>query len=516
MLAIPVHLPMDRRRFPLPLNREQRRLLECIQEPIIITSVEDAILFWNGAAERVYGWNAKEVKGLKYAEKLAVDALRHAEALEAVQKEGQWRGEIRAATKAGRRLSVDSHLSLIPARGTAELPLVLALDLLITDKKKFETEFLRSQRMESIGTLASGIAHDLNNILAPILMGTELLTLQGVGAEQAELVKMIAANASRGAELVKQVLSFARGVEGSRINVDVAGVLKDVATIIRETFPKDIRLELQIPQNRWNALADATQIHQVVMNLCLNARDAMPHGGTLSISMENTVVDATYVSLAPQARLGSYVKIEVEDNGSGMPPEVRAKIFDPFYSTKPSGIGTGIGLSTVRSIVRGHKGFIQLWSEPGAGSRFRIFLPAIPGDLAGPAAPVASEKFSGHGEVILVVDDEASVRETTKKVLEGAQYRVELAGSGEEAIAKFGMGRIYATMVDMLMPGLDGAATVAGIRRIEPQARIIACSGEASGRALDMARRSGVSFFLAKPFTTEELLRALREATPAT
>lgn len=248
----------------------------------------------------------------------------------------------------------------------------------ITERKQLEAQFLRAQRLESLGTLASGIAHDLNNILTPILAISKLLPLKipDLSDKNRQMLKTLETSAQCGADLVKQILLFARGTEGQRIKLQLNHLLMEVEDIIQQTFPKSIDIETQINSNTWTVMADATQMHQVLMNLCVNARDAMPKGGNLTLSIENFVMDERNARLYLEAKEGFYVVITVADTGTGIPPEIINRIFDPFFTTKEVGKGTGLGLSAVLGIVRSHEGFVDVQSEIDQGSQFKIFLPA--------------------------------------------------------------------------------------------------------------------------------------------
>ena len=248
----------------------------------------------------------------------------------------------------------------------------------ITDKKHLEEQFLRAQRMESIGRLATGIAHDLNNILAPILISTALLRQKIQDDEGVAMLTRLESNAKRGADIIKQVLGFGRGLEGQRAPVNPQLLIKDVIRITTETFSRSIQVETDVAADACFVSGDVTQLHQVLLNLCVNARDAMPKGGKLNLRARNFTADNHFVSLNPDAKPGAYVLFEVTDTGHGIEPEIRDRIFEPFFTTKELGKGTGLGLSTALSIVKSHGGFILVESEVQKGSRFQVYLPAMP------------------------------------------------------------------------------------------------------------------------------------------
>ncbi len=386
-----------------------------------------------------------------------------------------------------------------------------------TERKRLEQQILRAQRMDSIGTLAGGLAHDLNNVLGPIITSLELLKMQFPDPQSTDLLEIIGASAKRGAAMVKQVLSFARGAEGMRMEVHVRHLLHDIEKIANETFLKHIRIRTDIAPNLWPVRGDPTQLHQVFLNLCVNARDAMPEQGALTISAENIVLDAHYAGLDPESHPGPYVFIQIEDDGSGMSPEVLDQIFDPFFTTKEIGKGTGLGLSTSLGIVKSHDGFIRVYSEVGTGTTFKIYLPALTGGFAKPVVNVAADLPRGNGELILVVDDEAPVRQITKQTLEAFGYRVILACDGAEAVATYAsrQAEIAVVLTDMMMPIMNGPATIQVLRKLNPELRIIAASGLSANGHVARAASLGIKHFLPKPYTAETLLQVLKQVLAA-
>jgi nitrogen-specific signal transduction histidine kinase/CheY-like chemotaxis protein len=387
----------------------------------------------------------------------------------------------------------------------------------VTERRKVEAQFLRAQRMESIGTLAGGIAHDLNNVLSPILMAIQMLQLRIAGDEEQQWLDILQANAERGAEMVKQVLSFARGVEGERVALHPKHLVKDVVNILKDTLPKSISITYEVSADLWLISADATQIHQVLMNLCVNARDAMPQGGEVTIRAENLTLDDAYARMHLEAKPGRYVIITVADTGAGMSAEVQARIFEPFFTTKEIGKGTGLGLSTALTIVRSHGGFVSVYSEPRKGTQFAVYLPAIESARAVVAQRQRADLPAGHGELLLVVDDEESIRQITKATLETFNYKVLTASDGTEAVALYAQRRdeIAAVVTDMMMPFMDGPATIRALQRLNPRVKIIAASGLGAQDKAAEATALGVELFLPKPYAAEKLLKALAQVLGA-
>ncbi|MBD0325238.1 MAG: PAS domain S-box protein [Pyrinomonadaceae bacterium] len=491
--------------------REQAALLDKAQDAILVRDLEDRILFWNKGAENIYGWSAEEAVGQNAREILFKGSLTQFEkARELLLERGEWAGELEQVTKAGDGITVESRWTLVRDDGN-EPQSVLVINTNITEKKKIEAQFLRAQRMESIGTLAGGIAHDLNNVLSPILMSVDMLRLKLTDEGSQQFLKVLQASAERGADMIKQVLSFARGVQGERIPIEPRYLIKDVTKILEDTLPKSIHIKYHIPQTLWPVSADATQIHQVLMNLCVNARDAMPQGGQLTIRAENVTLDENYVRMHLEAKPGKYVMMTVIDTGFGIAPEMLNKIFEPFFTTKEMGKGTGLGLSTALTIVRSHGGFVNVYSEAGKGTQFAVYLPAIEIGATEQAEKERPELPVGHGELVLVVDDEEAIREITKGTLETFGYKVLTAGDGTEAVALYAAHRdeIKIVLTDMMMPFMDGPATIRALQKLNPQVKIIAASGLAANEKAAEAASAGVKTFLAKPYTAEKLLTAL-------
>jgi len=494
--------------------REQASLIDISRDAINVRSLDGRIVFWSRGAERILGWKAEEVLDKK-ANELLYDKAHQDEPIQALKvtlEQGVWSGELHVITKESKEVILDSQWTLVrDEMGRPRSILVVSTD--VTDKKKLEAQFLRAQRMEAIGRLAAGVAHDLNNVLAPILMLVELLKGKIPDGEAQQMLSTIESSASRGASVVKQVLTFARGAVGERIMIDPKYLIKDTARILRETLPPSIQIRTDFPKDLWALLGDPAQLHQVLMNLCVNARDAMPDGGELTLQAQNLVLDETYARMNLEAKPGSYVLLSVSDTGRGIPSHLQDKIFEPFFTTKELGKGTGLGLSTVAAIAKSHGGFVKVYSELGKGSEFKVYLPAQERAEAEKVEERA-ELPSGQGELILVVDDEAFIRDVTKQTLETYGYRVISAADGAEAITVYiqNQQEIKAVLLDMMMPYMDGPATIRALQKIYPEVRIIASSGlAANGKRVEAERAPGVRAFLLKPYTAGELVRTLRE-----
>ncbi len=488
--------------------RQQADLLDVATDAIFVQDLEQKILYWNKSAEQLYNCKQEDAIGKKTSEIWQEKNSPVQLALGTLIKHGAWEGELHQTTVSGKEIIVESRWTLV-GEFEKNTQSILVVNTDITQKKQLETQFLRSQRLESIGTLASGIAHDLNNVLAPILMTAQLLESQLNDERSQRLLPILISNAKRGADLVKQVLSFTRGVEGDRTLLQIQDLLAEIQQVVQETFPRSIEVSSQIPPHLWNVLGDSTQLHQVLMNLCVNARDAMPNGGSLRISAENFFVDENYGKMHLDAGVGSYVAITVADTGVGISPEALDRIFEPFFTTKELGRGTGLGLSTVMGIIKSHGGFVNVSSELGRGSQFQIYLPAQ--RTPETSAKEQPELPIGNGELILVVDDEDSIREITKTSLETYNYQAMTAKDGIEAIAIYAEHRekISVVLTDIVMPSMDGITTIRTLQKINPGVKIIAVSGLAAKDKINATSKMGVKAFLAKPYTAQQLLQTI-------
>ncbi|HVS53402.1 MAG TPA: response regulator [Opitutaceae bacterium] len=382
----------------------------------------------------------------------------------------------------------------------------------VRERQAAEEQLLRVQRLENIGMLAAGIAHDFNNVLAPVLMAVSLLRDRLTAANEQKLLSSIEKSVERGTGLIRQILGFAHGVTGEPQLMQPKHLLRELTDVMHQTFPKEIQIESRIETNLWPLRINPTQLHQVLLNLCVNARDAMPRGGTLHLCGSNRELDDVSAAAIAGTRPGSYVVFEVIDTGTGIPPEILARIWEPFFTTKEAGRGTGLGLPTVRGIVESYGGVISLHSRLGHGTTFQIFLPASPGnELLNTATPGAAIPL-GHGELVIVVDDDDNVRDVTSAMLVRHGYRVLAAANGTEAVALFAARSLEVRVVvtDVSMPHLDGVALARIVRNLNPATRLLAMSGlpDAAER---LRTHEFPGAFLHKPFTAETLLRTIHE-----
>ena len=505
----------ERKRTEEALRTSEEKFVKSFNTaPIVIALItlkEARYLEVNEAFVEGSGYSREEILGRTVLE---IGFFEKPEELEQVMqkllKQGHLHNEeLRFRTKSGDERTAILCAELIEIQGE-QCIIYSCLD--ITERKQMEEKFLRIQRMESIGSLAGGMAHDLNNILAPIMMSATMLHEKGISAEtRHQLIAGIEEAAQRGANIVGQVLTFARGVKGRHTVLDARILVTPIARIIKETFPKSIHFSFSAPENLWNVTGDSTQLHQVLLNLCVNARDAMPEGGSLDLSLENVEADETFASMVHEAKPGCYVRFRLADSGSGIPKQIMDRIFEPFFTTKEPGKGTGLGLSTAVGIVRSHGGFLKVESEPGKGAAFQMFLPATT-DAVGQSGPTKKPSISrGHGETILIVDDEPEILHVLETILHQNGWKVVKASDGLEGVAAFlhHSDKIRAVVTDMVMPNLDGLGLIDSIRKLSPHLPIMVSSGYSNEQSRDALNELQVSTFLKKPFSARQLIAEL-------
>lgn len=492
----------------------QAALLDISRDAIYVRNFSNRVIYWNEGATRLYGWTAADATGKTINElDLTVDPRESATALKAVQEHEDWSGEMRQKSRDGREWVVQSRWTLMRERdGRPKAILVVNTD--ITEKKKLESQLLRSQRMESIGTLASGLAHDLNNVLAPIMMALEFLrdSVQDKGLQTC--LQTLEMCSLRGASIIRQVLMFARGVEGERLLINPKHLIVEMERIARETFSRSIQIHSVLPKEPCILLGDATQIQQVLMNLCVNARDAMPRGGTLTIQLEKMHLDEASARFHVKAKPGAWIVISVSDTGTGIAPELMDKIFDPFFTTKPVGQGTGLGLATTLGIAEKHGGFIHVESEPDKGTTFQVYFPAAQIEKEETAKGWGQAVLSqGNGELVLIVDDEPAVRRLAETVLSRNGYRALLAADGREALSLYEQHRAEIKLIisDLMMPQMDGPTLIRTLRDKKYGTPAIIITGLGEENRIGEARAAGADAVLNKPFTAEQLLTNMKQ-----
>jgi len=488
--------------------QEQGFLLDHASDAIIVTDLNRNIQYWNKGAENLYGWALADVIGQNF-EKLTVKSDPGYTGTEIPGS--QWVGELVQFSRGGEELITESRQNwILGPDGKAKSILYINSD--ITERKKLERQFLRSQRMESIGRMASGIAHDLNNILSPILISVQRFSELHRETEHQKWIQLLETNVNRAAGLMKQLLMFSRGAEGTRILVRPEEILREIEKIVRSTFPKNITIICRFADELWPVFADSTQIHQLLLNLCVNARDAMPEGGTLTLEAENVVFHEDYVYRTSEGRPGNYILIKVSDTGTGIPQGIIDRIFDPFFTTKDLDKGTGLGLSTAAAITKSHNGLINVYSEPGFGAQFKVYLPAVGETVSDLAEETARIAYDGKGAAVLVVDDEEPILSMLSAVLADYNYTVLTATDGIQAIGMFtSRPDIRVVISDVNMPKMDGPTLIRTLKAIRPEIDIIATSGLTDRDITRDDVRQMIRCFLQKPYRTELLLAELHQ-----
>jgi PAS domain S-box-containing protein len=425
---------------------------------------------------------------------------------------GIWNTEYRIRHKGGHYLWVEDHRRLV--RNAEDKPTdIVVVWTNITERKQTQNQVLRAQRLESIGTLACGVAHDVNNALVPIMISTELLRLEFPNLASKHL-KVIETSAKRGANMVKQLLTFVKGAEGERLHVQPQHLLKEVEKLIKATFPSNIELHTIRAKDLRAILGDTTQLQQVLVNLCVNARDAMPDGGTLTLKVESIEIDAAVASAIAEAKPGRYVAWSVTDTGAGIPLEILDRIFEPFFSTKGPDKGTGLGLSTVIGIVKSHGGFLQVSSTLGLGTTFIMYLPTARLDRADVSLPSKIDmNFRGNGETVLVVEDKTALRNALRTMLTKLNFKVLTASDGAAALIQVAenQAKLRVVITDLHMPNMDGLALMRVLKAKLPQAAIIVASGKTNALATGEFKKLGINAQLEKPFTLEKLVATLKK-----
>lgn len=491
-----------------------RRIFENAVEGIYQATADGRLLTANPALARMAGYASPEeviTDVARIDEQFYADDAQRAEMQRLLREQGFVKGfEARMRRKDGSLIWISSNAQVV--RDPAGSVYCEGTMQDITERKLLEEKFLRAQRMEAVGTLASGVSHDLNNILAPVLLAAGLLKDTVTDPQDREMLLMVERSAQRGTRIISQLLAFSRGVEGARVSVQLRHLFREMTSIMQETFPRNIQIESSAPGDLWPVVADATQLHQVLMNLCVNARDAMPEGGRLGLKAENIQLDEKRVRVHPEAKLGDYVMVTVSDTGTGIPPEIISSIFDPFFTTKEIGKGTGLGLSTVIGIVKSHEGFITVDSKVNQGTVFKVYLPVRSTVTVLERETTVSAAPFGGQELVLVVDDEEHILSTTKRVLEKHHYQVLVAGTGEEALRVFAenAGAVKLVLTDMIMPGMGGVKLIRALRTLQPDIKVIACSGFDHEEKKNELADLGIKETLAKPFTPAQLLKKLR------
>jgi PAS domain S-box-containing protein len=489
------------------------QLFEDSKDAVFITTPNGEFLDLNPAGIDLFGYESKqEILKTEIARDIYLSPSDRQEFQDLITKQGHVIDfEIRCKRKDGQPIIVQETATAIRDKN-GNIVAYQGIIRDITERKELERQLFQAQKMESIGMIAGGIAHDLNNALTPITISIQLLRDNLADQRSQQILDTLESNANRGADIVKQVLTFARGAEAEFTTVHPQKLIEEISNIVEHTFPKGIKVNSKVEEGVEYIQGNLTQLHQVLLNLCLNSRDAMPSGGKLILHVQMEEISSRQTRLYPWIKPGWFARIDVSDTGEGMSPQVQEKIFEPFFTTKKVGQGTGLGLSVVHSIIKSHHGFIEVTSELGKGSTVSIYLPVDAAILSRSERTPEAKIPRGHGEQVLVIDDEESIRMLTREILESHNYQVLTAKSGIDALRLFKEHRneIKVVLTDMIMPEMDGVATIQSLRSLDETVPIIATSGLATEEPLlDDSIRSKIQASVPKPFTGPELLRVI-------
>lgn len=493
----------------------QSAALSALDNMLVITDVHGRIEWANPSYFRVTGYTKEEVKGRMLPE------LRRKEAhigeefdkmWKTILAGKVWQGEVTSETKSGAGLVERITVTPFCLEGD-QITHFVAVKEDCTEQKKIEKQVLRAQRTDSLGSLAGGIAHDLNNVLYPMIMGLELLEQDEPDTGRRQMISNLLSSARQGSDLVKQILAFARGNESRRMPLDLRMPMRELQRMVERTFPKAIESHFGAAEDLWQILADPTQIHQVMLNLCMNARDAMPEGGRMHVSLQNCVLDPRYASADVGLKSGPHVLLEVRDSGCGIPKENWDKLFDPFFTTKSPGSGTGLGLATLQQIINKHGGRVHFESVMNRGTVFRVYFPVEDQEMNRQFLEPNRNIPRGRGQRVLLVDDVDPVRLMTQETLRRYGYRVFSTANGEVALHELKQNprEIQLLLVDMDMPVMDGPHLIREVRLVRPDMPILGYSGHAKADVVEAANRAGMHEFLHKPCSTAELLTRIQQ-----
>lgn len=492
-------------------------LLDAARDAMIVCDLSGRVEYWNPAAEILYGFTAEEALGQPVDELVVSEAEVVPLIAAALDETGHWSGELLQSTRHGTRRRIESRRQVIRNdRGVAVS--VFSVNSDVTETRLAEENRVRAQRLESLGTLAGGIAHNLNNILTPILMSVQVLDQGERDPSRRDTLRMMETGIVRGADMIKQVLDFAKGTDGEQARLSTVDLLDEFVAFCHELLPSTIHIVQHVDRSIAPVVGNSSQLMQVLVNLATNSRDAMPNGGTLAIGAGTAEHPTTAV--ADSANAGQWVSITVTDDGAGMSPQTVSRIFEPFFTTKEVGQGTGLGLPTVQSIMHSHRGHIEVASEVGAGTTVTLWLPADEGDVHTADGDFVSKRFElppGKGERILVIDDDPLILTTVRSMLDAAGYSTIGASNGREGLDVLAAASppFDLILTDVVMPILDGAEVIQHVLAHHPDLPIIAATGFTSNPEIMRSVDAGLVAMLDKPFTATALLDAVRASLDA-
>lgn len=483
--------------------REQAALIDKAQDAILLQDLNHQIIYANASATRLFGWPNSQLGEPGASAQIFAPCAGQIPGIKKILHERrEWQGQLELATRTGQRLLVDSRWTLI-LDDFGQPSSVLLINTDVTERKQLEAQILRTQRMEAVWSIAGGMAHDLNNALSPVILGIQRLRARVPDVDLRRTLSVMEANTHRSAEMIRQVLAFSRGQGDRRELMNPGQILHEIERIALHTFPKAIEISALVPPDLWPVYANSTQLHQVLLNLSVNARDAMTAGGELTFAADNVTFSPAEAAEMPGGSPGDFVMLLVADTGSGIPPDVLPRIFEPFFTTKADGEGTGLGLSTSARLIKSHGGFIFVKTEFGIGSTFEVYLPRA----ISPSSTLDTPRRlppRGNNEMILIVDDEVTVCDLLRASLEDAGYRTITAADGAKALALLPKHSVQLAVVDYSMPITNGLATISAFRQIKPDLPCILMSGDRLPEGQKGACHTNA--YIAKPFPIEHLL----------
>ena len=491
--------------FSMPISFEA--LIGSAPDAVVVHDLENKVLYWNQAAEALYGWSAEEIKGRPVARIFYLETNEREEVVQELRDSGSWTGELRQIDRNGDEYYIQSRQQLF--RDEAGEPIaVVCYNTNVTELKKLEDAEERAHHVRSSSILAGGVAHELNNALAPIMLSAAMLKRSLEDEKSRNMVSMIEKCANKGAILIADLLSFERGKGGGNDLIRKTQVERSLKRVADKIIPPEVSLRIDVVEDLWECRGEMSEITEVFEHAMQNACEAMPEGGTLQVKVGNRLFDENFENLAPEAKAGAYVTFVFTDNGHGIEERLIKRVAEPFFTTKEPKQGYGFGLANSQAIVKGHKGFMVLESDRGRGTTLSIFLPAeiAVEKVTGSAPPFVVSK-EGNGMLVLVADDEFFIRETIKKTLEDRGYDVIAAQDGTEALAIYAsrINDVAMVVTNVEMPFMDGPSLCRALKKLNPDVKILVSSGHKQREKIQEIKSCGVEHFLAKPYTADNL-----------
>ena len=489
----------------MPISFES--LVGSAPDAVVVHDMDDQVLYWNQAAHTLYGWSIEEIVGRPVARIFYLDKAEREDAIEVLRDQGRWTGELRQLNRNGDESIIQSRQQLFRDE-SGEPVAVVCFNTNVTELKKKKDAEERAQHVRSSSILAGGVAHELNNALAPIMLSTAMLKRSLDDEKARNMVSMIEKCANKGAALVSDLLSFERGKGGGNTVIRKSQIERSLLRVGATVVPPEVNFQVDVAEDLWECRGEMAELAEVFNYLIKNACEAMPEGGSLKVNVGNRLFDAHYESLAPVVKSGAYVSVVFEDTGHGIDESLITHVAEPFFTTKEPKQGYGFGLSSSQAIIKGHKGFMVLESDRGSGTTLSVFLPAFKTEeQTSGALPPFVPSQEGVGKLILVAEDEFFIRESIKKTLADRGYEVVAAEDGAEALAIFAsrINEIDMVVTNVEMPFMDGRSLCRAVLKLNPEAKILVSSGHKQREKIQEIKSCGVENFLSKPYTADDL-----------